>query len=95
MLDTVNALTIISSGSVTSFTASSALRPVRPAREYRPCGTDICGSSSRGSETRAMSPSSKRGQMNSGVNADPMKARVNAPAMPKEGLRGVTALRSD
>ena len=48
-------------------------------------GTEICGSSSRGSETSATSPNTNAASRNSGVSGDVMKARVSAPAIPRRG----------
>ena len=45
-------------------------------------GTEICGSSSRGSVIRAMRPKAKAAISSSGVSGDVMKARVRLPAMP-------------
>ncbi len=46
-------------------------------------GTDICGSSSRGSVSSATSPKAKAATRKSGVSGEAMKARVSPPAMPK------------
>ena len=82
-------LTIVSSGSVISLTASSARRP--SARTWiSTIGTDICGSSSRGSEASATRPKTSEASRNSGVSGDVMKARVSAPAIPRRG-GGLTA----
>ena len=51
-------------------------------------GTEICGSSSRGSETSATRPKTKAASRNSGVSGEVMKARVSRPASPRRG--GVT-----
>ena len=77
-------LTMVSSGSVISFTASSARNP--SARTWMSTiGTEICGSSSRGSEISATSPNTNAASRNSGVSGDVMKARVSAPAIPRRG----------
>ena len=74
-------LTMVSSGSVTSLTASSALSPFALTR-MSTIGTEICGSSSRGRPTSATSPSAIEARRKSGVSADLMKMRVRLPAMP-------------
>jgi hypothetical protein len=75
------ALTMVSSGSVTSFTASSALSP-SARTEMSTIGTEICGSSSRGKANGATMPSAKAASNMSGVSGERMKARVNRPEMP-------------
>jgi hypothetical protein len=45
-------------------------------------GTDICGSSSRGSEMSATNPNAKAASRKSGVSGEAMKLRVRPPAMP-------------
>ena len=80
-------LTIVSSGSVISLTASSAFSP--SARTWMSTiGTEICGSSSRGSEISATMPKTMAASRNSGVSGEVMKARVSPPASPRRG--GVT-----
>ena len=51
-------------------------------------GTLICGSSSRGSATSAISPTTAAASKSSGVSGEPMKVRVRAPERPE--LHGVT-----
>ena len=68
-------LTMVSSGSVTSLTASSALSPLAVTR-ISTIGTEIWGSSSRGSVISATRPSASDANRNSGVSGDAMKARV-------------------
>jgi hypothetical protein len=69
-------LTMVSRGSVTSLTASSAFRPGAESM-MSTIGTDICGSSSRGSVINATSPKAKAASRNSGVRGETMKARVS------------------
>jgi hypothetical protein len=74
--------TIVSSGSAISLTASSARRPSARTR-MSTIGTEICGSSSRGSETSAIKPKARAAMRKSGVSGDEMKMRVSPPAMPR------------
>ena len=46
-------------------------------------GTLICGSSSRGSETRASAPAASAASSSSGVSGELMNARVSAPERPR------------
>src|SRR3990167_8463290 len=75
-------LTITSSGSVTSLTASSAFRP-GAMTTISTIGTEICGSSSRGKAPSATSPAASAARMKSGVSDEAIKALVRRPAMPK------------
>ncbi len=52
-------------------------------------GTEICGSSSRGSETSATRPNTIAASRKSGVSGEVMKARVSPPAIPRRGPGGV------
>ena len=45
-------------------------------------GTLICGSSSRGSDTRAIAPATSAANSRSGVSGELMKVRVRTPEMP-------------
>ena len=50
-------------------------------------GTEICGSSSRGSERSAISPTRIAASSSSGVSGELMKVRVSVPEMPGRNLR--------
>ncbi len=77
-------LTMVSSGSVISLTASGAFNPsARTAMST--IGTEICGSSSRGRTISAIRPKTSAAMRISGVSAEVMKLRVSAPAMPSDG----------
>jgi hypothetical protein len=71
-----------SSGLVTSSTASSALRP-SALMKMSTIGTLICGSSSRGSDVSAITPTSSDAIRMSGVSGDRMNAAVIDPEMPR------------
>ncbi len=45
-------------------------------------GTLICGSSSRGNETRAIAPATSAASSRSGVSGELMKVRVKIPERP-------------
>ncbi|MNW06386.1 hypothetical protein D3C71_2027830 [compost metagenome] len=45
-------------------------------------GTLICGSSSRGSDSRAMAPTASEASSSSGVRGERMKVRVSTPERP-------------
>ncbi len=83
-------------GRVARSSTSRALNPVMETSTSI-IGTLICGSSSRGNNTMADTPSSTEVMITSGVSFESMNARAMRPARPRsrldgEGSRGLIGL---